>query len=69
MTTLDSSLPSLLSAAADLLEGVGERPPLSVTCNIADTVLARVVVTPSLARWCQARSQWAFDLSGLKLMP
>jgi hypothetical protein len=50
MTTLDSSLPSLLSAAADLLAGVGERPPLSVTCNIADTVLARVVVTPSLAR-------------------
>ncbi|MFG1709848.1 hypothetical protein ACFLIM_42445 [Nonomuraea sp. M3C6] len=38
--------PSLLSAATELLERVGELPPLSVTCNIA-SVLAGVLATPA----------------------
>ncbi|MEU4229562.1 hypothetical protein AB0F17_35140 [Nonomuraea sp. NPDC026600] len=43
MTTPNNSAPPLLSAAADLLECVGELPPLNVT----QSVLAGVLITPA----------------------
>ncbi|MGI5290125.1 hypothetical protein ACQEVF_43235 [Nonomuraea polychroma] len=47
MTTPQPSLPPLLSAAAELLEPVGELPPLNVTCNVTQSMLAGILISPA----------------------